>query len=184
MSNTDHLELKKLLKACLKNNRSAQKKLYMRFYSYSLSICIRYVNSREEAVEVMNDAFMKVFTYLKQFDLNKPFQPWFRQIIVNCAIDHFKRENKHAGQVDIDTIMEKGIAESQLDNISYEEILALVRELPSAYRAVFNLRAIEGYKHEEIAKMLNITTGTSKSNYFKAKKKLQEYLQVFFEVEK
>ena len=144
---------------------------------------MRYANTREDAVEIMNDGFMKVFTYLKSFDLKKPFRPWLRRIMINASIDHFKRQSKHSVLVELGEASEKETSNEQLDSISYEEILDLVRELPPAYRAVFNLHAIEGYKHEEIAERLGISVGTSKSNYFKAKRKLQEHLNTFFEVE-
>lgn len=127
---------------------------------------------------------MKIFKYLKSFDTSKPFQPWFRRIMVNSSIDHFKKEGKYQQQVGLEDALAHEIAGDQLDLISYQEILELVRELPPAYRAVFNLYAIEGYKHEEIADLLGISVGTSKSNYFKAKRKLQERLNVFFEVDK
>lgn len=175
-------DLNDLLKACIKNKRFAQKELYKMFYSYGMSICMRYTNSREDAVEIMNDGFMKVFTHLKKFDLSMPFQPWFRRILINCAIDHFKKENKHKHQQELDDMSEPAIEDTNIDTISYEEILDLIRLLSPTYQTVFNLHAIEGYKHEEIAAKLGISIGTSKSNYFKGKQKLQEHLKKFFEV--
>lgn len=184
MDNTNK-KIAQLLKACVKNKREAQKELYKQFYSYSMSICMRYSHSREEAVEIMNDGFLKVFTYLKKFDMDKPFQPWLRRILINCAIDYFKKENKHTFQVELEEALgAESSLETQLDSITYDEMLELIRRLSPAYRTVFNLHAIEGYKHEEIAEKLGISVGTSKSNYSKARKKLQEYLYMFFEVDK
>ncbi|MFY0601469.1 MAG: sigma-70 family RNA polymerase sigma factor [Cyclobacteriaceae bacterium] len=154
------------------------------FYSYAMSICLRYSNNKEEAVEVMNDGFMKVFIYLKKFDFTKPFQPWLRRIMINCSIDHFNKENKHNRHNDLESAAEISNDDSQLSDISYDEMLVLVTELPPAYRTVFNLHAIEGYKHEEIAQQLGISVGTSKSNYFKAKQKLQNQLKIYFEIDR
>lgn len=175
-------QIYKLLNACKKNKREAQKELYRRFYSYGLSICIRYAGTREEAVEIMNDGFLKVFRYIKKFDAERPFQPWLRRILINCSINHFKKQNKQVLQVELEEARNSSSQETQLDAISYQEMLELVRKLSPAYRTVFNLYAIEGYKHEEIARQLGISVGTSKSNYAKAKRKLQEYLNTFFEV--
>jgi len=151
------------------------------FYSYAMSICLRYADTREEALEVMNDGFMKVFKHLDKFDLSKPFKPWFRRILINCAIDHFNKESKHSHHKDIETALLISTDDQTMNEINYEEMLLMVRDLSPAYRTVFNLHAIEGYKHEEIAKMLGISVGTSKSNYFKARQKLQDRLKVYFE---
>lgn len=132
----------------------------------------------------MNDGFVKAFKYLKNFDMDKSFHPWLRRILINCSIDHFKKENKHLLQVELEEASGAESHETQLDLITYDEMLEVVRKLSPAYRTVFNLHAIEGYKHEEIAEKLGISVGTSKSNYAKAKKKLQEYMNMFFEVDK
>lgn len=177
-------QIAKVLKACMAGERAAQKELYQSFYSYAMSICMRYANNREDAVEVMNDGFVRVFTYLNKFDMAKPFHPWLRRILINCAIDRFKKENKNRGWVELEEALNSSVLETQLDSITYEEMLELIRKLSPAYRTVFNLHAIEGFKHEEIAEKLGISVGTSKSNYAKARKKLQEYLNMFFEVDK
>ncbi len=182
--NIENTELVKLLQRCAKDKRDAQKELYKLFYSYAMSICMRYANDREDAVEIMNDGYMKVFTYIKKFDLEKPFRPWFRRILINCAIDKIKKVNKHDGLYDLDALVDGQLSDVPQDSITYNEMLAIVRELPPAYRMVFNLIAIEGYKHEEVAKQLGISVGTSKSNYFKAKQKLQEQMKLFFEIGK
>ena len=153
------------------------------YYSYAMGVSARYADSIQDAAEITNDGFMKVFTYLKKFDRKKEFKPWFRRILINCAIDNYKKNYRKSTELDIHLSLDKVNAESQIDLISYDEMLQLIRELPPGYRAVFNLYAIEGYKHNEIAEILNISGGTSKSNYFKAKKKLQEKIHLFFEVD-
>lgn len=179
---TENKDLKILLKNCAKEKREAQKELYKLFYAYAMSICVRYANDREDAVEIMNDGYMKVFTYIKKFDFERPFKPWFRKILINCAIDKLKKTNKHDGMVDLDSLVDNQLADIPQDAITYNEMLAIVTELPPAYRLVFNLIAIEGYKHEEVAAQLGISIGASKSNYHKAKQKLKEKMKLFFEV--
>lgn len=149
-----------------------------------MSVCLRYGESRDDAVEMMNDGFLKVFTYIKSFDLGQPFKPWLRRIMINSALDHVKKYQLKMEHLEIEAGIRELVKESQLDALNYEDLLDLIRKLPVAYRTVFNLYAIEGYKHEEIAEMLQINVGTSKSNYHKAKKKLQELLKIYFELDK
>ena len=170
-----------LLKGCLKNDRKSQRNLYQHYYGYGLSICFRYSEDRSEAVELLNESFMKVFKSLKQFDLSKQFRPWLRTIIINTCINNFRRKKI---QFEEEKYHEHQIAtEEVISGISYQEIIEFIRKLPPAYRTVFNLYVIEGYKHEEIAEMLEISTGTSKSNLFKAKKRLRKILEEYFEVD-
>lgn len=168
-----------LLKGCLKNDRKSQRNLYQDFYAYGLSICLRYSDDRDEAVELLNEAFMKIFKNLKKFDLGKPFKPWLRTVIINTCINNFRKK-----KLDFNTGLEAAdnhaSAENILSGISYQEILDMIRKLSPAYRAVFNLHVIEGYKHEEIAEMLNISIGTSKSNLSKAKTNLRVILNKYF----
>lgn len=144
-----------------------------------MSICLRYADNRDEAAELLNEAFMKIFKNIKSFDFTKPFKPWLRKILVNTCINnyHKKKINFAEGLEAADRVPD---SEEILSGISYQEILDMIRKLSPAYRAVFNLYVIEGYKHEEIAEMLNISVGASKSNLFKAKKNLQQILKEYF----
>ena len=171
-----------ILKGCLKNKRSSQKELYQHFYAYGMSIGLRYAGNEDEAVMILNDGFMKVFKYLKNFDLEKPFKPWFRRIIVNTAIDHYNVAAKHPVMNDVEDVHEADKSADAISGISYQEIVALMSKLPPSYRAVFNLYVIEGYSHDEIADKLGVSVGTTKSNLFKAKRKMQEMLEELFEV--
>jgi RNA polymerase sigma factor (sigma-70 family) len=171
-----------IILSCQNHNREAQKALFKMHYSFAMCICMRYSNSKEEAQEIMNDGFMKVFQYINKFDLNRSFRPWLKKLLVNCAVDYFHKHHKHQQQVGLEQGTNASVDDSVLDSISYNEMLELVRKLPPAYRTVFNLHAIEGFKHEEIAKMLDISEGTSKSNYARAKEKLQKHLNHYFEV--
>ncbi|HEX2395761.1 MAG TPA: sigma-70 family RNA polymerase sigma factor [Bacteroidales bacterium] len=177
----DTLNITRLIIDCRNHKREAQKALYQHFYSYCLGICMHYARNREDAVEMMNDGFLNVFTYINKFDLNRPFKPWLKKIMINSAIDHLKKYKIHDTESLENNMIMFSEAE-QLDAMSYNDLIGIVRKLPPAYRAVFSLHALEGYKHEEVAEMLNINVGTSKSNYARALMKLQEYLAVYFEV--
>lgn len=168
-----------LFKGCLKNDRKSQRILYQHFYGYGLSICLRYSENRDEAVELLNEAFMKIFTNLKKFDSSKSFKPWFRKILINTCINNFKKK-KIAFKVELDEVNDYSTPDEILSGISYEEILDMIRKLSPAYRTVFNLFVIEGFKHEEIAEMLGISIGTSKSNLSKAKKNMRVILKEYF----
>lgn len=151
------------------------------FYAYGMSITLRYANSREQAAEVLNDAFMKVYMNIDQYNSSRPFKPWLRQIIVNTAINHYHKHHKDRQLIDIATTENQiSTKEEILSGISYDEIIDMVQQLSPAYRTVFNLYVIEGFSHKEIAGMLDISVGTSKSNLFKAKKNLQSIVEKNF----
>lgn len=148
------------------------------FYAYGMSITLRYADSRDQAAAILNDAFMKVFANIKKYDLDRPFKPWLRKIIVNTAINHYHKNKKSREWEDLEVAeSELGRKEAITSGISYEEIISMVQELTPAYRTVFNLYVIEGFKHKEIAEILGISVGTSKSNLSKAKRNLQSILE-------
>lgn len=162
-----------LIKGCLEQNRSSQKGLYRQYFGYSMSICLRYAPNREEAVEIVNDGFMKVFTRIGTYDPMRSFKSWLGRIMVNTAIDHYRSAHKHYHHDGLDSASEAEFPVNIIDKLSYDELIELVQQLPPSYRAVFNLHAIDGYKHEEIADMLSISVGTSKSNLYKAREALK-----------
>ena len=148
------------------------------FYAYGMSITLRYADSRNEAAAILNDAFMKVFTNIKKYDTGRPFKPWLRKIIVNTAINHVKR-NDESDRWEPLELVEEEISNREIttSGISYQEIIDMVQQLSPAYRTVFNLYVIDGFKHREIADMLDISVGTSKSNLSKAKQNLKSMLE-------
>ena len=167
-----------IIKGCRKRHRDSQKKLYKRFYAYGMSITLRYADSRDQAAAILNDAFMKVFTNIKKYDTDRPFKPWLRQIIVNTAINHYHKHKDTQKMDDLEAADEEmSRQETIISGISYDEIIEMVQQLSPAYRTVFNLHVIEGFKHKEIAEMLGISVGTSKSNLSKAKQNLKTILQ-------
>ncbi len=169
--------LAELIDACSQGDRHSQKMLYQHFYSYAMSICLRYAADKEEAQEILNDGFLKVFTKLHAYDRAKPFQMWLRRIMINTCIDYYRKRKRALQHVEVDKAYQVKEEANVLDEISAQEILNLVQELPPSYRLVFNLYVIEGYKHEEIAEQLGIHVGTSKSNLAKARKHLKRMFQ-------
>lgn len=151
------------------------------FYAYGMSITLRYADSRDQAAQTLNDAFMKVFTNIDQYDINRPFKPWLRRIIINTAINHFHRHANEPQEERLEAARNAvSTSETITSGINYAEIIDMVQELSPAYRTVFNLHVIEGFKHKEIAEMLDISVGTSKSNLSKAKHNLQAILEKNF----
>jgi RNA polymerase sigma factor (sigma-70 family) len=169
--------------ACALNSRESQKVIYSSFYGYAMAICDRYANRQEDAVEILNDGFLKVFKEIHHYqpaysDVVSSFKGWLRKIMVYTAIDHFRKNQKHQMVTELDNVVYQvaAVNEDAVDKLSYDEIINAVQELSPGYRTVFNLFVIEGLSHEEISKHLEISTGTSKSNLSKARRQLQKIL--------
>ncbi|MDR9419093.1 RNA polymerase sigma factor [Gracilimonas sp.] len=170
--------LDEIIHGCCKQHRESQKELYRMFYGYGMSITLRYADSRDEAAETLNDAFMKVFDNIKTFDTNRSFKPWFRRIVINTAINKFHKNKKRRELTDAISDKEPLRNEEKIiSGISYDELIEMVQKLSPAYRTVFNLFVIEGFTHKEIAQKLEISEGTSKSNLHKAKSNLRDLLE-------
>jgi RNA polymerase sigma-70 factor (ECF subfamily) len=168
---------------CSRNSRESQKVLYSSFYGYAMAICDRYANKQDDAVEILNDGFLKVFREIHHYqpayaDVVSSFKGWLRKIMVYTAIDHFRKNQKHQVLTQLDAVEYQmpAVYEDAIDKLSYEEIIRSVQELSPGYRTVFNLFVIEGLSHEEISNQLGISTGTSKSNLSKARRQLQKIL--------
>ena len=166
-------DLHQLIRGCIKQDRKCQKMLYKAFYGFSMGICLRYAGSRDEAAEVMNQGFFKVFTHIESYDVTRPFKAWLGKIMRNVSIDFYRANLKMAYTEDLDSAEHISDGDVVDKNLHYDDLLAMVQQLPQAYRTVFNLFAIDGYSHEEIASKLNINIGTSKSNLHKARQKLK-----------
>jgi RNA polymerase sigma-70 factor (ECF subfamily) len=152
--------------------------LYKEFYGFSMSICLRYASDRDEASAIMNQGFLKVFTKIEAFDLSRPFKGWLGRIMMNTSIDHYRANFKMAYAEELESAEHLDDGTYTDSNLNYQDLLVLIQKLPQAYRTVFNLFAIDGYSHEEIADMLNISIGTSKSNLFKARQKLKQMISI------
>lgn len=162
--------------SCQNGDRNSIDKLYKEFYAYAMGICLRYSRTREEALEIVNDGFMKIFKKLDRYSQGLSFKGWLRKVMINSAIDYYRRNEKHYHSLDISYGKYETSAATILDKLSEQDIIEAVQRLPPSYRMVFNLFVIEGYHHEEIANQLGISVGTSKSNLAIARNKLQKTL--------
>lgn len=175
-----------IIKGCARHERKAQQLLYDRYSPFLLGVCLRYAADRAEAEDILQDSFLKVFFNIRKFSGTGSFTGWLRKIAVNTAITHYHRNLKFRHYVEIDEYVstetgDKGFEEEQF---TADELHIVLNELPAGYRLVFNLYAIEGYKHKEIAKMLRIDTNTSKSQYSRAKAALREKLDLIRKIKK
>jgi len=180
LSNASNIPaLPELLAGCLRNNRRSQELLYRQFYGYAMSICLRYAPTREGALEVLNDGFLKVFTRLEQYEQTQPFKGWLRRILINTAVDHYRQEVRHFYHEDVEQADQTVVAESAdaYSQLAYEELMGLIQRLSPAYRLVFNLYVIDGFTHDEIASQLGISVGASKSNLARARENLRQLLK-------
>ncbi len=163
-----------LINGCVKNERLAQKRLYERYYGKMMGVCMRYASHREQAAEMLNMGFFKVFDSIKKFaDKGGNLESWIYRIIVNTAIDYLRAEIRHQHAEIEKTVYVEDTADV-ISDLGAEQILEMVNQLSPAYRTVFNLYVVDGYNHNEIGELLGISEGTSKSNLAKARAKLQE----------
>jgi RNA polymerase sigma-70 factor, ECF subfamily len=170
------LALPDLIDGCRQEKPAAQKQLFEAYYSFGIGICLRYAGSREEAEEMFDDGFMRVLSKISYYDPEQSFDAWFRTVVVRSAIDHYRRHKTTLTYTDIEDAYDLGTSDDLLDRLAADDILALVQQLSPAYRTVFSLYVVDGYSHPEIAEMLGIHEGTSRSNLAKARQKLQEML--------
>lgn len=169
-------EIEQLIKECLEPKRNAQKTLYKLFYESAMSICLRYSNNRDEAAEIMNNGFANVFTSLNAYDHQRPFKKWIGKFMVNASIDYYRDDLKMVLTEDLN-IADHLIQEVYTDvKLNSDGLRAIIRQLHPGCRIIFNLFAIEGYSHEEIAKMLNINREVSEANLYKARVQLHQMI--------
>jgi len=159
-----------LIQACIKQNRAAQKKLYDLYAPKMLGVCYRYAQSKEEAEDMLQEGFIKVFQKLDSFKFQGVFEGWLRRIFVNTAINIIRKYQKLQYETDIEEAgtMASNAAEV-LDAMQNKEVIELIRNMPQGYRTVLNLYAIEGYSHKEIGEMLGINESSSRSQFTRAK---------------
>lgn len=169
-------ELQHILAGCRNNDRGSQKALYDQFYGYALSVALLYCNKDTEAREVLNDAFLKVFTSIDRYDNAHAFTTWLRTIVVRTAINHYHKHLNDLELQDLTEGLDLSVEDDYLSKMAVEEVVALIQKLSPAYRITLNLFAIEGHTHAEIAEILGISIGASKSNLSKARTKLKQLM--------
>jgi RNA polymerase sigma factor (sigma-70 family) len=170
-----------LISGCIEGNRRMQEELYRRFSPRMYAVCLRYAINSEEAEDILQEGFIKIFKKLGTYRGDGSFEGWIRRIFVNTAIEHFRRRKYLQPVTEKEENTIEGKYLSVLDDLAEKDILELVRQLSPGYRTVFNMYVVEGYTHKEIGDMLGISEGTSKSQLSRAKVILQDMVRKFME---
>jgi len=168
-----------IIEGCANHQRKAQQLLYDKYSRFLLGVCLRYATDKAEAEDILQDSFLKIFFNIKEFSGTGSFIGWMRKVTVNTAITHYHKNLKFRYHIEIEDYVsiETGVTSFEEDFFTSDELYKVLNELPTGYRMVFNLYAVEGYKHKEIAEMLGIDTNTSKSQYSRAKAAIREKLE-------
>lgn len=173
-----------LVSGCRRGEHKAQRSVYEQHAPQMLAVCLRYVHDRSEAEGVMVNGFLKVFDKIGQYSGEGSFEGWIRRIMVNESLLYL-RQNKHAHMmVEVEAASREVYTDDALQQLAAEELMALVHKLPEGYRTVFNLYAIEGYSHKEIAEQLDIAENTSKSQLSRARSQLQQLVAATMDLKK
>ena len=178
-------ELQNLIEGCLKGDRRAQQAVYRKYYGKMKAVCMRYTRDADQASDVLQEGFLKVFMQIDRFTGVGSFEGWIRRIMVNLSIDRFRKlKHDFLASGELIDAEKTGASDEELDehdddylDITPEQIIDAMQQLTPAYRTVFNLFVFEDYTHQDIAEALNISVGTSKSNYAKAKKNIRRLLE-------
>jgi RNA polymerase sigma-70 factor (ECF subfamily) len=166
-----------IVNGCIKKNAIAQEYLYNKFARKMMGVCLRYCDSEQEAEDVLQNGFITVFDKLETFNGTGSFEGWIRKIMVNTALTNIRKKKKFKQNIALDDVEFMLPATSHInDNFATNDLLKIIQQLPTGSRTVFNLYAIEGYSHSEIGEMLNISEGTSKSQYSRARAYLQKVI--------
>lgn len=183
----DNDRLKVLIKKCACFEKPAQEELFKLFYGKMMGVCLRYTRDQDRAQEVVQEGFIKVFDKLSEFDFKGSFEGWVRKIMINASIDAIRKRNSGPFSTDEDFIFDSAEpldqesgTDEELIKLKAEHAMRAIQSLSPAYRTVFNLYVIENYSHKEIAEILSISEGTSKSNLSKAKQNLRDKLKEQF----
>jgi RNA polymerase sigma-70 factor (ECF subfamily) len=173
-------ELTELIDGCKRNQAKAQEILYKKFSGLTYGVCLRYAGNSFDAEDVMQEGWVKVFKHIDMYSTDNSFEGWLRRIMINTAITQYRRNLKHAYQEDVEQVTWLEGADDGFvgGDFSREELLKAINKLPNGYRMVFNMYVVEGYRHKEIADMLEIDINTSKSQLSRAKKVLQRELEL------
>ncbi|MGI8949984.1 MAG: RNA polymerase sigma factor [Chitinophagaceae bacterium] len=171
-------DMQKLVKECLRNNASAQKQLYDIYDGKMIAVCYRYTKNMEDAKDVLQEGFIKVFKNLHQYRLEGELGAWIRKVMVNTAINYLKRKPAYQQELSYtDTSLHPVSDNTPEIKINTRDLISLIRQLPTGYQLIFNLYAVEGYSHAEIASMLGIVETTSRSQYVRARNLLIKWIE-------
>jgi len=173
-----------LIEGCKRGDRKMQHELYNRFAPKMYGVCLRYAGNAEEAEDILQEGFIKIFNKINSYRGEGSFEGWIRRIFVNTAIEHFRKKTYLQPITETEENTVEGKYLSVLDNLAEKDIIQLVQQLSPGYRTVFNMYVVEGYSHKQIAEMLGISEGTSKSQLSRAKLILQDLVKTFIEKRK
>lgn len=168
-----------IVKGCLENNEQIQRELFERFKNKMMGVCLRYTDDADEAQDILQNGFIKVFENIHTFKGTGVLEGWIRKIMVNTALNNYRKKKHERNHLDVDSVdylLEANTYE--FETLAAKDLLGIINTLPTGFRTVFNLYAIEGYSHKEIAAQLGISEGTSKSQYSRAKAHLQKIITV------
>ena len=166
-----------LIRGCRDNNRRSQEMLYRRYARALYNLCLVYENDRDDAKDILQDAFIKIFKNIRNYDSDGSLKRWMKKIITNTAIDHFRKNHGESQFIPVENVVQLIADEEHVSSVlGREEIISQVNRLPSGAKMIFQLYAIEGYSHKEIAERLHISVGTSKSQISRAKHLLQQWI--------
>lgn len=170
----------KIIEGCKKGKSRYQEELYRLLAPRMYGLCLKYSNDKDDAKDIMQDGFIKVFQKIDQYSTKGSFEGWVRRIMINTALEKYRSQISMYPLDERMPVSDEGINSTVIDELSAEDLLAIIRELTPKYRMVFNLYAIEGYNHKEIGEMLGISEGTSKSNLSRARLILQEKVKELY----
>jgi len=180
VDDTGNINIDEIIQGCLRKKEKSQEMLYKRFFGYALRVALIYNRNRENALETVNDSFVKVFNQIDRYDNTMPFKSWLSKIVVNTSIDRFRKSKKDIQFDDRETFFVPDESPNILSHLSAEDILGLLNKLPEIQRMVFSLYEIEGYSHDEISSLLSIPENSSRVYLTRAKKRLRELFEMLF----
>ena len=165
MSERENDEITRMIEGCREGSRRAQRAFFKRFYSPMFGLCLRYADSTDEAEDMLSEGFLKVFSNLDKYENTGSFESWMKRVMANAALDHRRKYHRNVNYADLEEV-EDSIAvgfdvNAAIGRMRSEDMVALIQQLPTATRTVFNLFVLEGFSHAEIAQQLNISEGTS-----------------------
>ena len=167
-----------VIRGCISKSEKSREVLYKQFFGYALGVALIYNHQRSDALEVVNDSFVKVFSKIGKYDTSKPFAGWLRRIVINTSIDHLRRNSRNQQYVEAEKIAIRDESSDTLGQLAAKDILELLNHLPRYHKTVFCLYEIEGYSHDEIAAQLDIPVSSSRVYLTRAKQQLRELFPV------
>ncbi len=178
MESNKEENLEFIIQGCIKKNGKSQEVLYKKFFGYALGVALIYNRQRRDALEVVNDSFVKVFSKIEKYDTSKPFGGWLRKIVINTSIDYLRRNNKNHQFIETEKLAIQDESPNVISKLGAEDIIEMLNLLPHFHKTVFCLYEIEGFSHEEIAEQLGIPISSSRVYLTRAKKQLRELFPV------